>query len=276
MTSARKEGSALGLDTKDFYRDHHDRITAKRFNSPFPIRQCVHRDMYEQVLRFVEPGMRVLDAGCGEGTLSALMASKGAEVVGVDLSVPNLQTANELWADQVHTGRLTFIQADAEQLPFNDRSFDLVVSNHVLEHLPNFERGLSEVLRVTSSRFVIALPTCLSLYSAALLGNDVYWKFSWRSPQRLLFGIGRILMALVLRKEGVNEGYAGRQDIVHFFRFPWILPRMLEERQVRLLETAAQGIGFPYLNVSVVDADIRRALRYFGLGTVYFGDVNAA
>ena len=61
-------------------------------------------------------------------------------MTGVDLSEPNLS------AGRPRAGRdVNFQVADVEALPFADDSFDIVVSSHVLEHLPNFERGLAEI-----------------------------------------------------------------------------------------------------------------------------------
>ena len=77
-------------DGKAFYQDHHDRIAEKRFDSKYPIRRTVHREIYDSVLQWIRPGERVLDAGCGEGVLSCLMADAGAEVHAVDYSRPNI------------------------------------------------------------------------------------------------------------------------------------------------------------------------------------------
>ena len=52
---------------KSFYEQHHDQIASKRFDSKFPIRRRVHREIYASVTQWVSPGLRVLDAGCGEG-----------------------------------------------------------------------------------------------------------------------------------------------------------------------------------------------------------------
>lgn len=81
---------------------------------------------------------RVLDVGYGTG-LSLPHYPQSAEVVGIDLSLPMLQ----------HSPRATArVQADAEQLPFPDQSFDSVAFNLCLCTIPDPERALREALRV--------------------------------------------------------------------------------------------------------------------------------
>ena len=90
----------------------------------------------------VEAGCTVLDAGCGPGNLAAAAASRGALVIGTDLS-----DAMVILARERHP-KIEFRQADAEQLPFADMSFDSVVSNLLVPHLPRPEAGIVELARV--------------------------------------------------------------------------------------------------------------------------------
>ncbi|KKQ77580.1 MAG: Methyltransferase type 11 [Parcubacteria group bacterium GW2011_GWC1_38_6] len=133
---------------KEFYRGYADRIVSKRWRSKYPLRAYVHERQYQSVLSYVKPGMNVLDAGCGEGILSLMMAEKGACVTGVDLSIPNVEVCIKRAAEHNLSGRVSFQTGDVEHLPFEDNFFDLVVSSHVLEHVPDFNKGLSEVIHV--------------------------------------------------------------------------------------------------------------------------------
>ncbi len=256
--------------TKEFYAAHHDRIFDKRFNSPFPIRRRVHREMYESVSAKIEPGMTVLDAGCGEGVLSILMARRGALVTGIDYSTPNIEAAVERAREAgLSDADVRFEVGDVEALPFADDSFECVVSNHVLEHLPDFERGVREIRRVTRSLAVIAVPTCLNPCSWALLGGDVYWKLSKRSPVALARGIARVALALVTGRDGVNEGYAGVRETVHVFRFPWVVRRILERNGFEVLGYEAQSLSLPWVTAGVRLRRSLPGLRNLGFGTVY-------
>ncbi len=255
---------------KPFYASYHDRINDKRVRSPYTIRRKIHQDIYESILCHVPPGATVLDAGCGEGNLSILMAEKGSCVTGIDFSEPNIAAARKYADDRkLASDRLEFRVGDAENLPFEENSFDCVVSNHVLEHLPNFNKGLSEIFRVTRNTALIAVPTCLNPSSWALLGGDNYWRIWKRTVFVVPLGIIRVIAALLVGAEGVNQGYAGRKEIVHVFRFPWRVRRMVEDAGFIVESFSAQSVRIPYIPIPVKLPQSGRLFRYFGIGTLY-------
>ena len=92
-------------------------------------------------------GRKLLDIGCGPGWLTVTYASAGALVTAVDLTetavliTKRVLESKSLSAD-VHV-------ANAESLPFDDASFDIVVSSGVLHHTPNTVKAFSEAFRVT-------------------------------------------------------------------------------------------------------------------------------
>lgn len=103
-------------------------------------------------------GLRAVDAGCGEGYGTALLARAGASAIGV-----------ELVADVVAHARATypqveFVQADLCHLPLPDHSADVVVSLQVIEHLPNIGGYLDEIARilVPGGTFICATPNRLT------------------------------------------------------------------------------------------------------------------
>jgi SAM-dependent methyltransferase len=76
----------------------------------------------------IEPGLKVLDLGCGDGTTALPAAKLGAEVLGVDIA-RNLVEAGKRRAQLAGLGNLRFQQGDATDLAdLKDQSFDLVVS----------------------------------------------------------------------------------------------------------------------------------------------------
>ncbi|WP_076863041.1 class I SAM-dependent methyltransferase [Bradyrhizobium mercantei] len=96
-------------------------------------------------------GQRWLDAGCGTGTLSRLLAARGCDVTGVDASSEMIVTARSGLADSLLAERLTFQQIPTiANLPFADRSFDGVLCASVLEYVPDVAQCLAQIHRVLS------------------------------------------------------------------------------------------------------------------------------
>ncbi len=109
----------------------------------------------------LEPEMRVLDAGCGSGNLEHFMGTKPhppVRIDAVDFSPGMLARAQRKCADLDY---VTFSQADLTgRLPFEDNTFDRVVSVHVLYALKDQEATVRELLRVLKpdGKLVIANP----------------------------------------------------------------------------------------------------------------------
>jgi demethylmenaquinone methyltransferase/2-methoxy-6-polyprenyl-1,4-benzoquinol methylase len=106
----------------------------------------LHRYWKRRLVQLAKPGpgLRVLDVCCGTGDLSLLMAHAGAKVVGLDFSEPMLDVAKSRRAD----GSVELVQGDAQALPLEDNSFDIVTIGYGLRNLASFETGLREMQRV--------------------------------------------------------------------------------------------------------------------------------
>lgn len=262
-----------GDKIKEFYNSYADKITEKRFNSPYHLRRYAHLRQYEAFLKYIKPGMKVLDAGCGEGVLSIMMARKGAIVVGCDLSQPNVQSAKK-YAQTEGIKNIEFVEGDGENLPFEDNSFDLVVSSHVLEHLPDFDLGLREIMRVSKKRAIVAIPTILNLCSLVQVGKGWFYLKGPKSFLALFRGFGKMCWALILGKEGVNESY-GQEGIPHIFRFPWIMKWKIKKQEFYLIKYEASSICLPYFSsllplIKQLDKLTDKIIfRNFGYGTTY-------
>ena len=85
---------------------------------------------------------RVLDIGCGDGQISRLVASSGADVVGID------PTWNCLSVAQERAGGPDYARAGAGWLPFADDAFDAAVACLVFEHIDDVDDAIAEVSRV--------------------------------------------------------------------------------------------------------------------------------
>jgi SAM-dependent methyltransferase len=99
----------------------------------------------------VAAGMSVLDVGTGPGYAAQRAAQRGAVATGVDIADELLALAR-----RNHPG-IEFLRGDAEALPFADRSFDALVCNFTINHLPRPERAILEFGRVVVAGGGVAL-----------------------------------------------------------------------------------------------------------------------
>jgi SAM-dependent methyltransferase len=112
-------------------------------------------------LPHLRPGMRLLDAGCGPGSITIGLAAAvtPGETIGVDAAEAVLDQARSLACEQ-GVSSLRFQQGDAYALPFPDASFDAVFAHTLLEHLREPARALAELRRVLRPGGVIGLRDC--------------------------------------------------------------------------------------------------------------------
>jgi arsenite methyltransferase len=96
------------------------------------------------------PGERVLDLGCGAGTdtlVAAQMVGAGGRVTGIDMTPEMLAKARAAAAEMGVTN-VEFVEGEAERLPFADASFDVVISNGVIDLVPDKDAVFGELYRV--------------------------------------------------------------------------------------------------------------------------------
>jgi arsenite methyltransferase len=97
----------------------------------------------------LEPGERVLDLGCGAGMdtlVAAQMVAPEGRVSGIDMT-PEMLAKARLAAEELGAP-VDFVEGEIEQLPFEDRTFDVVISNGVIDLVPDKDAVFSEVYRV--------------------------------------------------------------------------------------------------------------------------------
>jgi ubiquinone/menaquinone biosynthesis C-methylase UbiE len=95
-----------------------------------------------------KPDDRILDAGCGYCYHTARLAHSGAFITAIDFSEAALSAAKQTLASLGIADRVQLRQADLTNLPFEDESFDSIVSWGVIMHIPEMEKALSELARV--------------------------------------------------------------------------------------------------------------------------------
>jgi ubiquinone/menaquinone biosynthesis C-methylase UbiE len=127
----------------------YDRLMVPLFFRPFA------EELARRAREF-RPG-RILETASGTGVVSEALhqALPDAEIVATDLNQPMLDVA----AERIRSDRVHFVQADAQELPFEDGSFDLVVCQFGAMFFPDKVRGHSEARRVLSrsGRYLLAI-----------------------------------------------------------------------------------------------------------------------
>lgn len=119
-------------------------FTGERFTP-----ECIREIRYEHIHRYALvadwiAGLRVLDAACGEGYGSHLLAAKAAEVIGIDVSFEAITHAQSRYS----APNLEFIEADCCKTSLADSSFDCIISFETLEHLQDQQALLTEFRRI--------------------------------------------------------------------------------------------------------------------------------
>jgi arsenite methyltransferase len=98
----------------------------------------------------IQPGEDVLDIGCGAGMdtlVAAQMTGQKGTVTGIDMT-PDMAAKARRSAAEMGLSNVTIVDGSAERLPFRDASFDVVISNGVIDLIPDKDAVFSEIARV--------------------------------------------------------------------------------------------------------------------------------
>ena len=131
----------------------------------------------------VKAGQRVLDVGCGIGGPSRYLASTfGCAVTGIDLTAEFIEVANMLAERTGLSGKVTYRQGNALELPFADASFDLVWSQNAAMNIEDRARLYGEMRRVLKTSGRLAIQDV-----AAGPGGKPYYPAPWARDESISF-----------------------------------------------------------------------------------------
>jgi protein-L-isoaspartate O-methyltransferase len=166
--------------------------------------------------RLLAPGRRVLDAACGEGYGSALLARAGGKVLGLDIGADAVAHARQRYGGMAG---LAFAQADVTALDdYADASFDLIVSFETLEHVHAQERMLDGFARLLAPGGLLLVSTPDKHTSTDLTGvvnphhvRELYRPefealLDARFPARRLFGQKNLFQSVLWSLDGQGTG----------------------------------------------------------------------
>ena len=190
------------------------------------------RNSAAYLLPSLERGMRVLDLGCGPGTISVGLAEAvdPGEVHGIDMEASQIDLAHAA-AEAGGHANISFHVGNALDLPFESDYFDAVHAHAVIMHIPDTERVLSEIRRVLkpggllASRDLIGESTFLEPWSEGL-------RETWETFNNLMRGngghmeIGKELKGILLnagfsdiRCSASFDSYGTPPDLDFFYGF---------------------------------------------------------
>ena len=209
-------------------------------------RRKIIASFVEEICRRLDHRPRILDVGCGTGA-NLLLLSQYGDAEGVDISDDALTFCRERGLDKVKSG-------SAEQLPYEDTSFDLVTALDVVEHLDDDLAGLKEMRRVLrpGGYALIFVPTFMFLWG---LQDDV-------SNHRRRYRMSQL--------KGVMADAGLEIERSTYVNVTFFLPILLIRQLMKLTGIKAQSennINVPALNgvLGSLLASERIPLRYLNL-----------
>ena len=130
----------------------------------------------------VGPGTSVIDVGCGAGRHSFEAFRRGADVVAFDQSAEDLNDVDTILQAMQEQGeapasaKAEAVKGDALELPYADGTFDCVVASEILEHVPEDDRAIDELVRVLKpgGRLAVTVPRWLPEKVCWLLSDEYH------------------------------------------------------------------------------------------------------
>jgi SAM-dependent methyltransferase len=152
----------------------------------------------------------LLDVGCGEGVLTHKWAPRiDGRVVGIDLDDPALHAE---W-EKRQAPNLEYMVMKAENLPFADDEFDTASAIEVLEHVPDPEHTVAEMVRVANRWLLVSVPR-EPLWRGLNMARGAYWKDLGNTPGHVNHWSKRSFVQLLSRHGKVVEARSP---------FPWTM-----------------------------------------------------
>lgn len=165
-----EEEHKIKSDLIEFYKTDEQYLMAEELKSKNIIRRICARRLLHSVVdkaSLMKGGhKRILDAGCGDGTVSVKLIESGwSEVIGIDLSKPALNRALRSKIETKAFG-VNIVQGDLNYIPTIDECFDSVICVETLEHMLDARETLLELRRVLKKegKIVITVPNKLNPY----------------------------------------------------------------------------------------------------------------
>jgi len=158
----------------------------KNYTGPDSINRYIYSRIIAILEKYIQPRSRILEAGCGSGFLVSYFQNKGHESVGLDIHEEPLAVA------KIFFGVTNTVQGDIFNLPFKDRSFDVVWNEGVLEHfkIEVSIKAAKEMARVSKKFVIIDVPNRYSPFVVSKFLKKIagIWPYGYEES----YSIGRL------------------------------------------------------------------------------------
>lgn len=231
-------------------------------SSPFANLSCINTELFNKVfmkLRITIDNKKILDIGCGGGLFSQYCHQKKAKYVGLDLTFKNISVASAKYSG-------SFIQANAQQLPFKLNSFDLITVIDSFEHFPDPYQAVAEFRRTLGNggSVFLSVPNYLNIAGLVKIILEKFhgyqantWApFDFWEPQVY----EHFLTPIKIKKIFENAGFSQFKMISHVNNyyvglFPWVW----HKKCPHILERGIYYTQLPFQNI------LAKFLPWFGL-----------
>jgi len=179
-----------------------------------------YRNLIGVLSHYVKKGSKVLDVGCGVGTLSFYLASKDMKVLGLDLSRKAIRLAREN-AKSLGVSKMTNFYVSGFPSDKVKGKFDLIVMSEVLEHMSNDIEVIKYVAQFLKNNGIVLVS--VPLKSAPLYRLGLLHNFDERVGHLRRYSVNDIY--LLLRENGLKVVYTGKFEGAFrnlFFVTPWL------------------------------------------------------
>ena len=205
------------------------------------------------LLPYLRPGLRVLDFGCGPGSMSVGLAKavEPGELHGVDMEESQIELARAV-AEEAGQTNATFHVADITDLPFEDGFFDVAHCHEVLGYIPDTQAALAEVKR--------------ALKPGGILGcREIICESSSTRPD---FGGARIMWDIFEDLLASDDGHPhmGRDLKTHALEAGFVNPRMTASFDVFSSPTEVAFVH-AFINNWLLAPEMTEAAIKYGAGT---------
>jgi SAM-dependent methyltransferase len=212
----------------------------------------------QRALKGVQPGVSILEAGCGSGFVANALARRGYRVSGVDYAQKTIVKLKEIYPD------INFSFGDVRGLGFPDSSFGVYLSLGVIEHFideKDASQAIKEAIRLTKRGGIVLFTVpftnrlrqnkmSANVYPRARSLPDEFYQRSYTVSQLKNLFLGSPLVLKDIIYYGSEEGVAREVDGLSFIRDSFIASSAIKilERFTGIGKICGHMLGFKFIN----------------------------